>query len=135
MAKLTVVDPWKKKEVIVGDLSGSVFTKVVSKKHYFWKYKGYAIQQEVIGQLAARRCNTIAIKAPDGIYESTLADWAGGQSIRINGKHGNQVVLPITAMSFTAKKKETKKEEEKMDEDGEREIILDETNTTQEDTL
>jgi hypothetical protein len=97
--KITTLDPFKNREVVAGELRGSVFTKKVGTKHFFRKYNGYAIQKDVIDDIKTKGCVTVKIISPSGLYTSLLAGWEAGETI--TGKHGTQIVLPITSMTLT----------------------------------
>jgi carbamoylphosphate synthase small subunit len=75
--KLFIFDPKKSKNVLCGEYDEitKTFTKKVKKNHFFIKFHGYGIQEEILNQLNQLGCRTICIKTKKSTFFSQLEDW------------------------------------------------------------
>ncbi len=94
-----VFKTWDKKKgkmVVVGTLEGTVFTKIVSSKHFMCIEQGYGIQSYTLIQLLESGCKTVEIHSKYCNWKSELKQW-----LELVGKdygHGLQSFLPIQKM-------------------------------------
>ncbi len=111
---LKVFKTWDKKKgkiVVVGTLEGTVFTKIVSAKHFMVIEEGYGIQSYTLIQLLEAGCKIIEIITKNGRWRSELKQW-----IELPGKdygHGLQSFLPVRKMEMVSQYANRKMRKEK----------------------
>jgi hypothetical protein len=91
--KLFIFDPKKRKNVLCGDYDeiSKTFTKKVTNKHFFIKFKSYGIQEEIILKLDFLGCKFIEIKTKKSIFITKLENWKEGKICDFG--HGKQVFI------------------------------------------
>ena len=92
--KILTYDVKKRRNVVVGNLSSTIFTKKVTNKHYMIIESGYGIQESVLNLLKTKGCKEIHIQTKKKLIVTNIDEWFSYGHKKDYG-HGLQVFLNI----------------------------------------